>query len=252
MHECVRSKSCGPGTVCWPNAGQASCVESDCSMEGTGCPPDETCRPISLSQKVFRCVHAGKAVEESTCADLLPVRDDLGCAAGLSCWHGRCRRRCGTDHDCAQGGRCVAKSPVERVCARDVCLTDKDCPAGRPACIEMKDGAPSSCMRVADKSCRPGRCGAGQACDAQLDGDQLVGQCRTVCDDVHSSCGVDEVCRPPAGAAVDNVALPAGFCYRHCSFKTPAGCGSGETCGTLGGDSSVTVCRPAIAGVLVR
>jgi hypothetical protein len=207
---------------------------------------------VSLSEKVFRCLPAGKVAEGAACSDAFPVRDDLGCAAGLTCWHGLCRRHCRKASDCGARARCVSKSPLESVCAADVCLVDGDCPPGRPACVEMRDGAPSTCARVADRSCRPGRCAGGQACDAHLEGDLLVGRCRKACDSAQHSCGPDEVCGPTAGLVVDNGALPTGLCYRRCSFDVPVACAEGETCGTLGGDRSVTVCRPPVAMGVTR
>lgn len=243
LRDCAKANACKQGTACWPIGGGAICAPSECTLSGQGCRADQTCRVVSLAEKIFRCVQGGKGVEGADCTEMYPAPQNLRCAAGLSCWHGRCRRRCAADSDCAGSLRCVPASPVENLCAGDVCLTDRDCPSSRPHCIEMRDGSPSTCVGGAGGSCRPGSCGQGEACDAHLEGDSMVGRCRKACDPIHSSCGAEEVCLAPAGSIVDNIVLPSGLCYRRCSFKEPGVCRASEVCGTLGGEDSLTVCR---------
>lgn len=185
------------------------------------------------------------------CSDLFPAPVERRCSAGFTCWHGTCRPYCERDTDCRRG-RCIQKSPMETVCASDVCLTDKDCSASNSRCTEFRDGSPSTCARLAEGACRPGTCPQDQACDASLDGDKLVGKCRKMCDQSRRQCDATEACRAPFGTAVDNVSLPSGLCYKRCAFSAPNSCGTGETCGTLGGDPSVTVCRPITAAMLLH
>lgn len=233
---CVEGRTCKEGSSCVRGEdGSVRCIPSDCHQHGAPCPAGRTCRIVALAPKAFRCIPDGIVGVEGACTDRFPAPAEFSCGSNLICWHGRCRTPCEANTDCGQGEKCAQKSSVERVCAGDLCDSDGDCPPHRPICLDIKDSGASSCFSQAEGSCRPGSCPKGQVCDAQIEGNEIRGQCKPGCDlSKGGHCQSAHTCAPPKGIVSERAMSSSGVCYRVCSLATPTVCGKGELCMTLG------------------
>lgn len=184
------------------------------------------------------------------------------CAAPLICDLGACRNQCNTTRDCALGTACIfgeggfgvcqlveetrcaldSECPEELVCRErqcvNVCVEDRDCPAGarceESACIDRETGL--AC--VSDSGCpAPQRCALDGRCriecmssrECRLGTECVTNQCLASCS-AAGECPLGYTCRdsfcrasPPAGP-MDGGTPDAG---------PPGDAGSGACVGTL-------------------
>jgi len=95
QRSCQKNEDCDAPLVCL--RGQLmldhACVASDCATD-LDCREGFSCRSIPAGDRVVRkCGAMGKAMEGELCMKL-PINQDIGCAPGLVCTDGKCRRPC--------------------------------------------------------------------------------------------------------------------------------------------------------------
>lgn len=243
---CGRDGWCPPGSMCnsLPDGSGVGCYSSTCkSMSDESCGPGRSCMLLDASP-VYRCAPAGSQGLGAVCSDDYPGPRNRVCEAGLVCWNGKCRAQCSSTRACAGGGRCIAVSQRDFVCAEDSCESDSDCGAGHLCYAPPIDDFDKSktCIKVAKlldgtQGCTPGSCPRGYACDAALVNGEFRGQCRKVCSEVPAEpCPNGFVC---GAAGIQGVSDAPSACYRVCEFYTAdQQCGTDEACATISEEMS--------------
>ncbi len=240
---CMEEKQCPPGTICKVVGDELGCYGSNCkdARDTKSCGDGKSCViVVGVEGIIWRCVPAGAAGLGESCiaGGLRPPRKQR-CVHDLRCWGGRCRALCESNGTC-RSGSCVKtiENDDDSVCVDDSCKSHDDCP-GENVCmpIQRNPTLVKTCLKLTawpdgTRSCLPGRCPAGMACDGVYIGSAFRGKCRQICSAIPElRCQDGYVC---GMAGFIGYSDAPSVCYRRCDVFNPAKatCDPGEKCRT--------------------
>lgn len=236
---CVEENKCPEGTHCHPDRdGRLRCYSSNCLSlsDITTCGNGKMC--MQFYEHVYRCVPEGQARSGEPCNEFYPAPKQFTCAAGLACWHGKCRSTCRSSNGCVGHERCLSVSSKDSICVDPACTKNSECQPGRACVRTSEDDTEMSCvplghMTNGESSCSPNSCPSGQACDGMIASGEFIGRCRSTCSEVpHRPCPSGQICGM-AGMFTGGVSDHPGLCYAACSLETMKCATPGEVCATV-------------------
>jgi len=244
--QCLSKNLCPARTLCEISPDKrVGCYASNCSsvVDTRSCASDEVCWRLG---EIYRCVPAGSARRNDECVDINLAPLDKRCSGGLACLGGRCRSACSSGADCGGDERCVqldSSASGAAVCmkAKDMCSVDSDC-GGDEVCAKLSGGSKQRfCVALGthpdgQRSCRPGGCPPGQACEGPVFGRTLYARCRLPCST--GQCPVGNVC---AASSVDDALGVGPVCFASCGVGASR-CAGGAVCSSLDETGKVTGC----------